>query len=363
LKLARPQPILDEVISIKKYLDLDPTELFKATLDSYRAALVAMGSCGVQACPTLGYSLQSSLLSLQERLSASVTPGAVTETEGHVEVELEQWGGRTAEYFKQKTNEVKEIMIVLARTAEAVGERDQRYTVQFNQFTQRLQAIADLEDLTQIRESLVRSATELKTCVDKMAQDGQESVAKLRSELSTYQTRLAEAERLASRDTLTGLDNRRTIEQQLASLIARAETFCLVILDLDGFKQINDTHGHLAGDDLLKQFATELRSAIRLTDAAGRWGGDEFIVILKCGLAGAEAHIERIRKWVLGNYTIRAGAGSRKVSVTASIGTAESKPGETLNELLGRADAAMYQQKSARLLAELQPTKSEAAIV
>ena len=336
------------MISIKKYLDADLTELLKTTMDSYRAALAAMGDCGVQACPTLGYSLQSSLLSLQERLSTNATPGDVTETEVRVETELGQWGGRTAEYLKQKTNEVKEIMIVLARTADAVGERDQRYTRKINQFTARLQRIADLEDLTQIRESLVQSATELKMCVDKMAQDGQESVARMHSELSVYQTRLEEAERIASRDALTGLDNRRNIEQQIESLLARAETFCLVVLDLDGFKQINDTYGHVAGDSLLKQFAAELRSSIRSTDSAGRWGGDEFVVILKCGLEGAETHIGRIRKWVLGSYTIGAGAESRKMSVTASIGMAESKPGEMLHDLLGRADAVMYQQKSTR---------------
>jgi diguanylate cyclase (GGDEF)-like protein len=121
----------------------------------------------------------------------------------------------------------------------------------------------------------------------------------------------------------------------------------MTMLDLNGFKQVNDTYGHLAGDNLLKQFATELRSASRSTDVVGRWGGDEFIVVLDGGLAEARPHIERLQKWVFGEYTIQVGPGAPKVSMDAAIGLVEWQPGETLKEVLGRADAAMYQEKTA----------------
>jgi len=110
---------------------------------------------------------------------------------------------------------------------------------------------------------------------------------------------------------------------------------------------VNDAHGHLAGDDLLRQFATELRSASRSTDVIGRWGGDEFILLLECEMSSAEAQIERLAKWVCGSYKIESTGAVKEIAVNASIGLAAHRAGETMKELLDRADAAMYERKAA----------------
>jgi diguanylate cyclase (GGDEF)-like protein len=268
-------------------------------------------------------------------------------TQQQVDENLRQWGASAAEYFKNKASEVRELMIVLARVAEGVGERDQNYNRQFNDIQSRLLAIADLEDLTQVRNSLLQSAVELKNCVDKMTQDNRQSLTQMQCDLSTYQTRLEASEHLALIDALTGLDNRRKLEMELETRIASARTVCIMIFDLNGFKQINDQMGHLAGDLILKQFATELRSAIRSTDILGRWGGDEFLMILDCNLQYANSQLNRIRDWVFGHYSIEIAGGPRKVNVSAAIGVAESRPRETILQLLERADAAMYREKLA----------------
>jgi len=123
------------------------------------------------------------------------------------------------------------------------------------------------------------------------------------------------------------------------------KAFCVVMLDLNGFKQVNDTYGHQAGDDLLKQFSAELRSASRATDVVGRWGGDEFIVVLDGGLMEARSHVERMQKWVFGSYTLQTGPEGPKVESTAALGLVEWQPGEGIKEVLARADALMYKQK------------------
>src|SRR5271165_5819886 len=289
------------MISLKKYLDTDagqpyisepdPSELLAAALKSYRSSLLAMGNSGVRACPAVGADLQQNLA----RLSRDLTPSLVEETETQVEEQLQSWGGHTEEYFKAKANDVKELLIVLARTAESLGERDQRYTNQFSQFTSRLQAIADLEDLTQVRASLVQRATELKTYVDQMEEDSHQSIAQLHAEVSNYETKLKAAEELALRDTLTGLANRRNVEERIAWRVAHPQTFCVAMLDINRFKQVNDEYGHLAGDSLLQQFSQELRSNMRSTDLIGRWSGDEFIVVLDCDLASAVSQMDRMR--------------------------------------------------------------------
>jgi diguanylate cyclase (GGDEF)-like protein len=302
----------------------------------------------VQACPQVGNTLRQNLLHLQAALSAESTPDLLHQTGQKVEAEIAQWGCGAADYFKQRAGEVKEVMMILANTAELTGERDRRYSRQFQEFTGRLQAMSDLHDLVLIRDSLVKSAIDLRSCTEAMAEESQKSVARLRADVMVYQARLDDAERLASQDPLTGLDNRRRVESAIEYRIGRKKAFSVLLLDLNGFKQLNDTCGHLAADDLLKQFSAELKSGFRHTDVVGRFGGDEFIIVLDAGLQDANMHIERISRWVFGDYTIRVGDTSRKVAVSAAIGAAEWQAGDSLRTLLDRADAAMYRDKRAR---------------
>lgn len=315
--------------------------------DVYRGALSAMGNCGARACPTLGPSLQKGLRLAADRLAQSLTLSRMKETEANVEQQLHDWGENAADYLQQRAADVKEILMVLARAAESVAERDQHYAVQLGEFTKRLQALANLEDLPQIRSAIVRGARELKSCVEKMEQDGRASVTALRTQVSRYEARLEEAEQRACHDQLTGLDNRQGVETKMQRRIHQQHPFCVVMLDLNAFKQVNDAYGHEAGDDLLKQFSAELRSASRATDVVGRWGGDEFVVVLDGTLADAQAHVERMQKWVFGVYLLQLGSRSTKVQMDAALGLVEWQAGESIKDVLARADALMYKQKKA----------------
>lgn len=324
------------------------SDLTAIILDSYRAALLAMGKSGARACPAVGGGLQQTLAGLEDRLSAELTTLLVKDTETEVEERLLQWGGCTAEHFKTKTNEVKELLIVLAGTAKSMGERDQRYTTQFNKFTEQLQAIGDLEDLSQVRASLVARATELKGYVDQMAEDSRKSVAHLQEEVTTYEAKLKEVEQVALQDALTGLANRRKVEERIEWRIAHQQVFCVAILDLERFKQVNDTYGHPAGDNLLQQFSQELQSNSRSTDIVGRWGGDEFIIVLDGDLNAAKSQLDRVQKWALGEYTIKLAGQSNpaKIAVGASMGLTQWQPGQTLQQLIAAADSSMYGEKA-----------------
>ncbi len=345
------------VISIKKYLEMDPgqaqsaaataEELLPIVLECYRAALLTVGDTGVQACPVTGVGLRRRLAEFEEVLGTALSPAQIKETKSGIEEQLQAWGGNTAEYFKAKANEVKELLLVLARTAESVGERDQRYAKRFAELTVQLHSIANLEDLGQVRARLVQRATELKCYVDRMSEESKKSVTQLQTELTTYEARLKAVEELVLRDELTGLANRRNVEERIQSRIANRQLFTLAILDLNGFKSVNDAYGHLAGDCLLKQFSQELRGCIRSSDIVGRWSGDEFVLILDSDIATARPQIERVQKWAFGEYSIPTGAGKGviKVHVDAAVGMAQWEPGETLQQLVEHADAAMYKEK------------------
>jgi diguanylate cyclase (GGDEF)-like protein len=157
-------------------------------------------------------------------------------------------------------------------------------------------------------------------------------------------------ERQALVDGLTGLANRRQCEETLEDELARVERFggslAVVVADLDWFKDINDRHGHPAGDAVLREFAVLLEETVRDVDLAGRWGGEEFVLVLPgTDVAGGAQLAERIRGALAGR-TVLAVDGS-PIPVTASFGVAAIPPAKTASELFAAADAAMYQAKRA----------------
>lgn len=344
------------MITLKKYLDMDSSRLRTAESDDstipgavecYRSALKVMGSSAVQACPHSGAELEERLQGLDRRLATDPTASAVKQTEELVEAHLQEWGRRTSEHFKAKVDEVKDLLMVLAKTAESVVDRDQKYTTQFADLTVNLNNIANLDDLTQVRSSLVKSATELKICVDRMAQDSEQMVSNLRAEVSNYESRLKVVEQLVLKDPLTGLSNRRSLEERIRGNIENNRGFTLVMIDLNHFKWVNDTHGHLAGDDLLKQFAAELQTNVRSSDMVGRFAGDEFLMVLACNSEGARSQIQRLQKWVFGKYEIKIEAGKKilEMQVDGAVGLAEWRTGESMQEVIDRADAEMLKNK------------------
>jgi two-component system, chemotaxis family, response regulator WspR len=150
---------------------------------------------------------------------------------------------------------------------------------------------------------------------------------------------------LASQDALTGLANRRSVDSQLDLRSKRAAPFSVIYIDLNGFKNINDTYGHQAGDNLLTQVGDRLRQAFRSTDIVGRWGGDEFVALVDASLAAAQTRVSRITELLSKEFVLPSGATEQRVSVGAAIGVATWRPGETVTEVLQRADAEMYEQK------------------
>ncbi len=338
------------MISLKKYIDSGPEKVLKAMCESYRASLTVIGTSATQICPHLGEDVEHDLLNLRDQLSPDVSPDAVVETGKQVEQELAKWGQSASNYFQQTAHDIKEIMLTVAETSRALGERDQRFAREFQEFAGQLAAIGNLSDLTKIRQSLGKTAHQLKSCVEQMVQEGEQSLLHIRGELSQYQSRLDEAQRAATQDPVTGVANRYKAEARIQLLMQGSRDYSVVMFDLDNFKQANDRYGHLAGDELLRQFATELRSFFRVSDTVCRWGGDEFLVIVDCSAERIADRIQQIQQWVCGDYTIQTAGGPCKVKVQASVGVASWHPGETADELIARADAAMYQEKAMKRL-------------
>jgi diguanylate cyclase (GGDEF)-like protein len=155
--------------------------------------------------------------------------------------------------------------------------------------------------------------------------------------------------KLASLDGLTGLPNRRRTAELATAALAEATAaqtpLTIAIIDMDHFKIINDRCGHATGDFVLKEFARAGRESIRETDVLGRWGGEEFLLIMpQATVEFALASLERMRTRVFGIHLPASGAGLR-VSLSAGVATS-LEHGRSLDELIARADSAMYVAKN-----------------
>jgi two-component system cell cycle response regulator len=163
--------------------------------------------------------------------------------------------------------------------------------------------------------------------------------------LLDFKAHLDTCEEAAFTDHLTGLANRRRFERQLEREVARTSryghAFCLLLLDIDGFKQVNDNHGHEAGDEALKSLAKVLQEGTRGIDLAARIGGEEFAILLtETGLEGAMDVAERLRVAIKGVQIPVVG------QISASLGVAECpSSAQTARELQAAADAALYEAK------------------
>jgi two-component system cell cycle response regulator len=175
------------------------------------------------------------------------------------------------------------------------------------------------------------------------------AAARIKMLQDELRSRNEELDRLARLDPLTGLHNRRHLDEHLRAMVSssrrRGHSMAVLVVDVDKFKAVNDRLGHTAGDVVLCEVARRLVSGLRAEDVAGRWGGEEFLVLLPhTDLVGAVTAAERMREGVVaGPVGVATGEA---VDVTISVGCAAGVAVEG-EELVRRADAALYEAKTA----------------
>lgn len=178
-------------------------------------------------------------------------------------------------------------------------------------------------------------------------------------ELSKLKKEVARLKLLVYKDSLTGVFNRRGFIEEVERMIAAVEkgrehgrsktkfnltALSMVMLDIDNFKKLNDTYGHDTGDAALKLVAKTLGDHVRQSDFVGRWGGEEFVIALLGANESDGAFVaEHLRQEIAAQVLRHRG---RKISLTASFGAAELKERDTLENLIKKADKAMYAAKT-----------------
>lgn len=242
-----------------------------------------------------------------------------------------------------------EIRALLLETLSGVQLASQHSTDSANRITDNAERMSEnstvqelhaiITDVVRETHTIARNSNSLKTMLD----DTRHEIESLREELDRTRQQ-------ATTDSLTGLLNRRGFETALQLACTEAshhrQALTLLMIDIDHFKQINDTYGHLTGDKVLRNVGTILSANIKGKDTVGRFGGEEFAVLLTSTQLGNAHQVAEILRRNIERSKLRHVAGDDNVvQVTVSIGVTEYMPGENTDDLVKRADEAMYQSK------------------
>ena len=198
-----------------------------------------------------------------------------------------------------------------------------------------------LRETHNTRESAIRSGEELSSL--------REQVSSANQHILRLQRELDETSEMVRHDPLTGALNRKGLDEALAREISRMRrlgtSLCLSLLDIDNFKQINDQHGHVVGDDALRHLAGVIRDTLRPQDAVARYGGEEFLILLpETDLDQANAILVRLQRELTRRFFL---ANEQRLLITFSAGVACLDPDEDPLIAIDRADKAMYTAKRA----------------
>ncbi|MEO0321522.1 MAG: GGDEF domain-containing protein [Myxococcota bacterium] len=246
---------------------------------------------------------------------------------------------QTADVLRLGVSELVDILGELAADEPAAQLRLQKVR-------QRIEKAADLRELEQLRETLVREASALVEEAQARGVRAEEARTLMRvheSHAKVLELALKDATTMASTDALTGLGNRRAVDRFVKRHKLSHDAVGVVALDIDHFKQVNDTHGHDAGDMVLRHVAETLRQELRGNDHAYRVGGEEFLVVLSgTDREGAAATAERLREQVERQLLRIEGA---TLKVTVSAGVALWGGGTSFQRASKAADVALYEAK------------------
>lgn len=276
-------------------------------------------------------------------------PKALAELRLELLSHLSRFQGVNAPVQEQKTV-IKGVLRTLADQLAQASTGSVQFEQVALQIRQRVEAANDLTELRQIQDLLVREAATAASEAGRMrAQLGELSsqVSNSQQQIDSLERALVETKQAMNVDPLTRVPNRRALNDWVDATLyppnGAARGFSLLVLDLDHFKKVNDTHGHLAGDAVLAETAKRVKLGIRDVDMLARYGGEEFVLVLPdCDLNIAKAVAERMCALVSRRPVTHA---ALTIPVTTSIGVAHKRPGETFQEVFERADQCVYLAK------------------
>ena len=335
------------MVSLKQQItEIDIQEQrFHAAFKCYLDTLIGVGEHAPDLTPELTWGFQTAIRNLHRTIIEKRSIEALESGRGKLFEILEEYRAKFRTYQSQQDGHLRSMVGSLATVTQALSSRNDSDSQRWQSFTAQLQETARMTDLGQIQRELELRVENLRETSQAIWEENRSSVSCLEGQLNELQTRLAEAETRAKTDALTGLLNRGAGETMLREGLDKGAITSILMIDLNGFKQINDRWGHDCGDQVLKMFSRNLQQLLMNEASICRWGGDEFLAMRQASGPGAPK-AETLEKSLRTEYKIMFQGRQIRVEVSASVGAAEAGPGKTILDLVALADANMYKHKN-----------------
>ncbi len=254
-------------------------------------------------------------------------------------------------HLRDRTRHVDALHQTLSRETGDTIRRNRQVSQLLEGLVSRLELASELPEVMRPNDRMLDEHRRIAATHDLVAagfEAAQATMHTVKTDNERLSRELEHVRTLSLTDEGTGLPNRRAFDRQLKAEVARigreAQAFSIAIVDLDGFKAVNDRHGHSAGDEILRRYARDVLTGFREHDLVARYGGEEFAILLPgATLGGAERALQNARERVSEHWVEWEGA--RVALPTFSAGVAEYEPGEGVERVIQRADRAMYRAK------------------
>jgi len=249
-----------------------------------------------------------------------------------------------------RTAEFDELIVILKEALTQVTTDNQTFNERIYESSDNFKRLVSLDDIREIKSQLVRLVRELRQVILEKQQQEELKSGDITKRVRDLEIKLESARREALTDPVTGIANRASFERSVTAWVQQKKSFVMGIIDIDNFKDINDTHGHQVGDGALVCTARWLGERLRPKDVFARYGGDEFVVLVEgVGLSQAGRRFsELIGEFADQSYSYTQGDQQRTVKFTLSCGLAEFGSPDTLATVTRRADEALYEAKTTR---------------
>jgi diguanylate cyclase len=287
----------------------------------------------------------------RDDLAAAADPMAIEQCAAECAANCREFFRRSAVFAAERESEIKGLIETLTAAIDKLAGEAVSVNRQLTGHTDRFHSLVELEDIRDLKRRISQEVSALNLFVSEKQQRDEAYYSKLTKRIDVLQARLVETEEAAALDPLTQIANRGTFDQALRRSIARyAQTdrpFVLALFDIDNFKRVNDTFGHVVGDRVLLAAARSLSSQVRGEDLVARYGGEEFAVLMVgSSLRQAEPRLtEILRTIAAGVYDFDHQGTTAQLSYTMSAGATECAGGDTPEGVVKRADEALYEAK------------------
>jgi diguanylate cyclase len=250
-----------------------------------------------------------------------------------------------AEAIEGRDAAIKEVVGTVADVINGFKGHGERHNENIEKIAVEFDSLSRLEDVNEIRRRLHDDVVKLRETVQEMRRQNEESVRYFESQITSFQQRLETARKESRFDRLTGLGSRRDAEQQLRLVSKRPPPVCVLLFDIEGFREINRVNGTPFGDKLLQALAHTLSDYFPEKDSLFRWGADEFLVIAEGRLPVRLEGCRLICRKFASDSHYSVDGGAKRVCANVAWGGAEYRPGDSVDDLYRRARQSLEQSR------------------